>query len=192
MVEVHLLINGGNIKKKSCIIKSTSEYYMPIYEFFCQKCNTIYKFFSRTVDTTTIPKCPKCKRVKLERVFSSFATTRRKKGEGEADTPMQDIDETRLERAIDMLEKESASIDEDDPRQAADLMRKLTDAAGISMGESMEEALSRLERGEDPDRIEEEMGDLIEGDSFSFEAGKKKRRKKAEKKPEIDETLYEL
>lgn len=165
---------------------------MPIYEFFCKKCNTIYKFYSRTIDTTTIPKCPKCKRVKLERIFSSFATKSSRKGEGEADATVPDIDESRLEKAIDMLEKESAGMDEDDPRQTADFMRKLTDAAGISMGEGMQEALERLERGEDPETIEAEMGDLLDDESFSFESRKKKGGKKSEAPPEVDETLYEL
>ena len=165
---------------------------MPIYEFFCKKCNTIYKFYSRTVDTSTIPKCPNCKRVKLERIFSSFVTKSKKSGESGADVPIPDIDESRLERAIDMLEKESAGMDEDDPRQTADFMRKLTDAAGISMGEGMQEALERLERGEDPEKIEAEMGDLLEEESFGFESKKKKSGKKAQTQPNVDETLYEL
>ncbi|MEQ9620196.1 MAG: zinc ribbon domain-containing protein [Deltaproteobacteria bacterium] len=165
---------------------------MPIYEFFCKKCNTIYKFFSRTIDTTTVPKCPKCRRAKLERVFSSFATVRSKGEDSGPGADMPDIDETKLERAVELLEKESRGIDEDDPRQAADLMRKLTDAAGISMGEGMEEAIARLEKGDDPEEIEREMGDLLDDESFKFDSKKKKRGKKADAKPEIDETLYEL
>lgn len=165
---------------------------MPIYEFFCKKCNTVYKFYSRTIDTTTIPKCPGCKRVKLERVFSSFATLSKKDKEGGHEAGLAGIDESRLEKAMDMLEKEAGSIDEDDPRKAADLMRKLTDAAGISMGEGMEEALSRLERGEDPDDIEGEMGGLLDDESFSFESKKKKGAKRVQAKPKVDETLYEL
>lgn len=164
---------------------------MPIYEFFCKKCNTIYKFFSRTIDTSTIPKCPKCRRVKLERVFSSFATVR-SKGEGGLDEAMPDIDESKLERAVEMLEKDAAGMDEDDPKQAADFMRKLTDAAGISLGEGMEEALDRMESGEDPNKIEKEMGDLLNEESFRFDAKKKKGKKKAAPIPEVDETLYEL
>ena len=165
---------------------------MPIYEFYCKKCNTIYKFYSRTIDTSTIPKCPICKRIKLERMFSSFATLSKRGGGDEPDTEMPDIDESKLERAIAMLEKETQGIDDNDPGQAADLMRKLTDAAGISLGEGMEEALSRMERGEDPDKIEEELGDLLSDESFSFESKKKKGAKKATPKPRVDETLYEL
>lgn len=163
---------------------------MPIYEFFCKKCNTVFKFYSRTIDTTTIPKCPRCRRVKLERMFSSFATLG-KSGKGEGTGP--DIDASKLESALSLLERGAESVDADDPRQAADFMRKLTDAAGISMGEGMEEALARMERGEDPDMIEAEMGELLSEDSFEFDSKKKKKgRKKHDDKPEIDETLYEL
>jgi len=165
---------------------------MPIYEFYCKKCNTVYKFYSRTIDTSTIPKCPRCKRVRLERMFSSFATLSKRESEESADTGMPDIDESKLERAISMLEKEAEGMDENDPGQAADLMRKLTDAAGISLGEGMEEALSRMEKGEDPDKIEEELGDLLGEESFSFESKKKKGTKKTSPRPRVDETLYEL
>ncbi len=165
---------------------------MPIYEFYCKKCNTVYKFYSRTIDTTTVPKCPECKRVKLERMFSSFATLSKKDKEVGPGAGVPDIDETKLERAMAMLEKEAEGMDENDPTQAADLMRKLTDAAGISLGEGMEEALARMERGEDPDKIEEDLGGLLGEDSFQFENKKKKGSGKAAPKPRIDETLYEL
>ncbi|HET7289119.1 MAG TPA: zinc ribbon domain-containing protein [Thermodesulfobacteriota bacterium] len=165
---------------------------MPIYEFYCKKCNTVYKFYSRTIDTSTVPKCPGCKRVRLERIFSSFATLSKRESEESADAGMPDVDESKLERAMAMLEKETRGMDENDPTQAADLMRKLTDAAGISLGEGMEEALSRMEKGEDPDKIEEELGDLLGEESFSFESKKKKRNTKSRARPNVDEKLYEL
>ena len=40
---------------------------MPIYEFYCQQCNTVYNFFSKTVNTEKTPYCPTCKDIKLER-----------------------------------------------------------------------------------------------------------------------------
>ncbi|MEW6145872.1 MAG: zinc ribbon domain-containing protein [Thermodesulfobacteriota bacterium] len=165
---------------------------MPIYEFYCKKCNTVYKFYSRTIDTATVPKCPRCKRVKLERIFSSFATLSKRDKECGPEAGMPDIDESKFERAMAMIEREAEGMDENDPAQAADLMRKLTDAAGISMGEGLEEALARMERGEDPDKIEEELGDILGEDSFQFESKKKKGAKKTSPRPRVDETLYEL
>jgi len=69
-------------------------------------------------------------------------------------------------------------------------MRKLSDATGLKMGAGMEEALSRLERGEDPEKIEQEMGDLLSGEEpFALEDKGKKTKPSA---PRVDETLYEL
>ena len=163
---------------------------MPIYEFYCRKCNTIYSFFSRTVNTEKIPNCPKCKSVKLKRQMSIFARVSGGKEEAAGDD-MPQIDEAKMEKAMAMLAGEADKISEDDPRQAAMLMRKLSDATGMNLGPGMEEALSRMERGEDPEKIEEEMGDLLEGeDPFIFGAKAQKGRKKP--KPKIDETLYDL
>ncbi|MDP3283707.1 MAG: zinc ribbon domain-containing protein, partial [Desulfobacterales bacterium] len=38
---------------------------MPIYEFYCQDCNTIYNFFSKSVNTKKSPNCPMCKTSRL-------------------------------------------------------------------------------------------------------------------------------
>jgi putative FmdB family regulatory protein len=48
---------------------------MPIYEFYCNDCNTIFNFFSKTVNTSKKPKCPKCKAKTLSRQMSAFAFT---------------------------------------------------------------------------------------------------------------------
>ena len=46
---------------------------MPIYEFYCRDCHTIFNFFARRVDTETVPKCPKHGKHKLQRQMSRFA-----------------------------------------------------------------------------------------------------------------------
>jgi hypothetical protein len=52
-------------------------------------------------------------------------------------------------------------------------MRKLTSMTGLELGAGMEEALRRMERGEDPDQIEAEMGDILESeDPFQMAAKK--------------------
>jgi putative FmdB family regulatory protein len=162
---------------------------MPIYEFYCEPCNTVFSFFSRGVNTARIPACPGCRRP-LKRQMSIFAKVSRGKDEPAGDD-MPPIDEAKMEKAMAMLAGEAEKINEDDPRQAAQLMRKLTDATGISLGSGMEEALHRLERGEDPDRIEEEMGDLLEGEEPFLIEGKGKRGSR-KPKPHVDETLYDL
>ena len=163
---------------------------MPIYEFYCHKCNTVYNFFARSAHTDRIPNCPKCKRVKLKRQMSIFARVSGRKDEGPGED-MPPIDEAKMEKAMAMLAGEAEKMNEDDPRQAASLMRKLSETTGMCLGPGMEEALRRLERGEDPEQIEAEMGDLLEGEEpFTFEQKGKKGARKM--KPKVDETLYDL
>ena len=165
---------------------------MPIYEFYCHKCNTVYNFFSRTVNTEKIPLCPTCKRVKLKRQMSVFAKITGGREEGGEEDGMPPMDEAKMEKAMAMLAGEADKISEDDPRQAANLMRKLSEATGMSLGPAMEEALRRMERGEDPEAIEAEMGDLLETEEpFILEGGQgRKGARKA--KPRVDETLFDL
>ncbi len=165
---------------------------MPIYEFYCKNCNTIYKFFSRTINTEKIPHCPECDNADLKKMASTFATlSGKKEGSEGQDDQLPQFDEAKMEKAMSMLMKDVDKINEDDPRQAASFMRKLTEATGMNMGPGMEEALHRMERGEDPDKIEEEMGDLLEQeDPFLF--NKQKKKLASSSKPKTDETIYDL
>jgi len=165
---------------------------MPIYEFYCKDCHTVFSFFSRSIDTQTSPQCPKCKIRRLERQVSLFAFTgKAKEAEEIDDLP---FDESQMEKAMQVLAKEADSMNEDDPKQAANLMRKLTDMTGIQLGSGMEEALRRMEKGEDPEQIEAEMGDLMEGeDPFVLPSGKKMGTdRKKRQAPLRDENLYDL
>ena len=86
------------------------------------------------------------------------------------------------------------AVDEENPRQMAGLMRKLGERTGLRWGDAMEEAMRRMEAGEDPDAIEAEMGDLLEGDDISFDRAQADVRQVVRKlrPPQVDETLYEL
>ena len=162
---------------------------MPIYEFLCEDCNTIFNFFSRSVNTTKRPLCPKCKQKKLKRQMSTFSRLTGAKEEGDPDD--LPIDEAKMEKAMNLMAREADTINEDDPRQAASLMRKLSDVAGVGLGPGMEEALKRMEAGEDPEHIEAEMGDLLEEEEpFVIEDKKGRRAKRATL--HRDETLYDL
>jgi putative FmdB family regulatory protein len=164
---------------------------MPIYEFYCQSCHTIFNFFSKTVNTAKKPNCPKCKTKKLSKQMSAFAVT----GKAKEQTDMDDLpfDESKMEQAMNMMAGEADKINEDDPRQAANLMRKLTDMTGMQLGSSMEEALSRMEGGEDPEQVEAEMGDLLEGEEPFILPDKKEKTLKAKPAaPFKDDTLYDL
>jgi len=164
---------------------------MPIYEFYCEDCNTIFNFFSRSVNTRKKPKCPKCKIKTLSRQMSKFAFTGKAKEDGDLDD--LPFDEGKMEKAMQMLAGEAENINEDDPRQAANLMRKLTDMTGLELGPGMQEALKRMEAGEDPETIEAEMGDLLEQeDPFALPEKKGAAKGLRRPAPTRDETLYDL
>jgi hypothetical protein len=95
-------------------------------------------------------------------------------------------------------------INEDDPRQSAQLMRKLLEATGAPANRKVEEALKRLEAGENPEKIEEEMGDVL-GEPFAealggeaSEAGPEpsgrglSRLARRLRPPSLDPELYEM
>lgn len=162
---------------------------MPIYEFYCDVCNVIFNFFSRRVNTTTIPSCPRCGKDKLDRQLSTFATIGKAAETGEES--LDGLDEARMERAFTSLMREAEGMNEDDPRQMASLMRRFSRETGVNLGDTMEEALSRMEAGEDPDQVEKEMGDVLGEGDISFEALKKKGLT-ARRRPLHDEKLYDL
>lgn len=163
---------------------------MPIYEFYCESCNVIFNFFSARVNTKKIPPCPRCDNQALTKKISTFATIGKAQEHGEDDI-LAGLDETKMEHAFGSLMKEAENINEDDPKQMASLMRKFTSKTGINLGDSMEEAISRMEAGEDPDKVEKEMGDQISDEDFSLESVKKKLMARRNQ-PVSDETLYEL
>jgi len=122
--------------------------------------------------------------------MSAFAVTGRASEAGDMDD--LPLDESKMEHAMQMLAGEAETINEDDPRQAASLMRKLTDMTGLELGAGMQEALQRMERGENPEQIEADMGDILENeDPFQLTA---KRGGKLGKRPapQIDDNLYDL
>lgn len=164
---------------------------MPIYEFYCDHCHRVFNFLARRADTRKRPDCPRCGRAKLERRASSFAISKgRKEHEGEGPS---DLDERKLEQAMESLGREAEGLDEDDPRQAARLMRKLWDAAGLDLGPGMQDALRRMEAGEDPESLEEELGEALEQDPFGAQPGSTlKRLRRKVGPPTVDPKLYEM
>lgn len=163
---------------------------MPIYEFYCKNCNTIFNFFSRTASTKKQPSCPRCQG-ELKRQVSIFSCLdKSKKEKGIEDLP---IDDSKLEKMMSKLATEAERLNEEDPRQAADLMRKFSEMTGVKLGDGMQEALKRMESGEDPEKIEAEMGDILEDEEPFLTPGTKEAKGKAKRiEPFRDETLYEF
>ncbi|HEY2082285.1 MAG TPA: zinc ribbon domain-containing protein [Verrucomicrobiae bacterium] len=149
---------------------------MPIYEFACPKCRKIFSFLSKRMNPDRLPVCPKCGNKKLEKQLSRFAMTRglgESTAENEAgeEGPMPDMDDPRIARAMAEMERDMAHLDENNPKHMAQMMRKMKDImpAG-TMPKELDIAIKRLEAGEDPEKIEEDMGNVL-GDLMGGEGG---------------------
>lgn len=145
---------------------------MPIYEFACPKCRRIYSFLSKRVNPDRTPVCPKCGHKDLIKQVSRFAFVKgvpepkpkdTDTGEG---SDMPDFDDPRVERVMRELERDMEHLDENNPRHMAYVMRRMKDLMPPgSMPKELDVAIKRLEAGEDPEKIEEDMGDVL-GDFF--------------------------
>lgn len=164
---------------------------MPIYEFHCSRCNTIYSFRSHAVNTEKRPPCPRCATDTLDRRISSFAVLKAERLKAGDETDDIPFDEAQLERAFESLSGDIEHLDEKNPRALAQLMRKLSQATGMEYNDRMEEMVRRLEAGEDPDTIEQEYGDIGD-DENPFDLIRKKRTGTITAKPRRDETLYDM
>ncbi len=116
---------------------------MPIYEYYCADCNTIFQFLMRSSSGigSDPPVCPSCSN-DMKRVMSSFSV-------GSSISSTDDVaDDPML-----------AGLDEEDPRVMAAAIRRMADQMGEELEPDMVEALTRLESGEDPENIERELSD---------------------------------
>jgi putative FmdB family regulatory protein len=167
---------------------------MPVYEFYCTECHRIFSFLSRRVNTAGQPGCPRCGRAALERRPSAFAISKNRAEEKAPDLPAG-FDEARLEQAMSALATEGDSLEGDDPVASARVMRRLFESAGLPLGEGMREALRRMESGEDPEKVEAELGEAMGDDPFAGGAlpqASVRTRLRRLLPPSVDPHLYEM
>lgn len=141
---------------------------MPIYEFACPKCRRVFSFLSKRLKPEGLPTCPKCGSKKLVKQVSSFAmikgVSEPKAAEdvGPDGEPMPDIDEGKMERVMSELEKDMDHLDENNPRHVAHMMRKMKEIMPEgTVPKELDVAIKRLEKGEDPEKVEADMGDVL-------------------------------
>lgn len=119
---------------------------MPIYEYYCSDCRKRVSVLVRSISNPGTPACPRCAGTNLERLMSRFAVVR--------------SEEDRLDDLADDVEG-LGDMDEDDPKAAARLLRKMKDEMGEDGGEDFDEAVDAMESGEFGDEGEgaEDGGD---------------------------------
>jgi putative FmdB family regulatory protein len=119
---------------------------VPIYEYRCEKCGRKTSQFFQSIaaasQTTLELKCPRCGSPDLRRLFSRFAVGRSSRSEGEE---VYDFD------------KMMSGLDEDDPKSMARWARKMGREMGEDLGPEFDEAMGRIEAGEDPDAVMTEL-----------------------------------
>jgi putative FmdB family regulatory protein len=140
---------------------------VPIFEYLCPACNRIYSFLSLAPSAARQPVCPKCGAPGLTRVPSAFAVAGRAKEKPETPRGSQP-DEAALSRMESEVMRMADGLDEKDaenPRVMARMMRRMAEASGEPMTPTMDEMFRRLEAGEDPDALEEELGPQLEAET---------------------------
>jgi hypothetical protein len=152
---------------------------MPIYEYYCPDNHRIYQFFAKTLaQAQTVPKCPDNPAFRMIKMVSGFAiggATRKSAagGGGASESPGAPGaesaageggpggtggDDARMEAAFSELERDMGSIDENDPRAMGRMMRRMSELTGEKLDGEMEEMVRKLEEGQDPESIEEQIG----------------------------------
>jgi putative FmdB family regulatory protein len=132
---------------------------MPIYEYRCLNCQRKVSIFWRSLGAVDASKarCTYCGSPKLTKLVSRVRVIRGGTGGGTGAAgetgPGGDVDAG--------FARELEGMDENDPRQLGRLMRKMASESGEDMSPEFNEVVGRLERGEDPEKIEQKMGDIF-------------------------------
>jgi hypothetical protein len=147
---------------------------MPIYEYYSPDTNKIYSFYAKTLaQGKTVPMCPDNPKARMQKLLSAFAIGGGKKEEpaAPAEAPAGDpATDARMESAMAAMEQEFSSVDENDPKAMARMMRRMAELSGEKLDGPMEEAVRKLEEGADPDALEDQLGDAF-GPEGGAEAG---------------------
>ena len=125
---------------------------MPIYEYRCLDCRRRFSVFWRTytqAEERSSVTCSKCGSENVRRLVSRVRTVR--------------SEESRLEDLADP--SALGDLDENDPKSMGRFMRKMMNEMGDEAGElgpEFEEVVDRLESGQDPEQIEQDMPELAD------------------------------
>ena len=112
---------------------------MPIYEFFCSDCHTVYSFFTDSpgASSSKVPTCPTGNSAHaLTRRPSSFATLRFSGSNGAGEDglgALSELEDDRLADAFDSIAHEMESMGStDDPRAMAQALKRFSEKAASS------------------------------------------------------------
>ena len=118
---------------------------MPTYTYRCLDCRKSFEIFLSYDDYGRKPvACPKCGGGHVTRRIERIRVAR--------------SEESRIESLVDPAQLSGI---EDDPAALGRLMRRMGNELGEDAGPEFDEMVSRLEKGEDPEQIAQDLdGDL--------------------------------
>jgi putative FmdB family regulatory protein len=124
---------------------------MPVYDYTCLECHQRFDIFLTYAEYGTRPvTCPTCgsprTRRRLPRVRTQVSDSRRM-----GSLPGDLSDPSALARL------------EDDPRAMGRMMRQMGREMGETMPPELNEVVDRLEKGQSPEQIEQDLPDLGAG-----------------------------
>ena len=121
---------------------------MPNYEFRCLNCRRRFEVFFTYQEYGSRPVvCPHCQSDQVQRKIGRIRVAR--------------SDESRLEN---MADPSALAGLEDDPKALGRMMRQMSHEVGEEMGPEFDEVVGRLEAGQNPDQIEQDLPDLGGGE----------------------------
>lgn len=120
---------------------------MPNYEYRCLNCRKRFDIFMAYADYgKRVVTCPHCQSEAVQRRIGRVRVAH--------------SDESRLENMADP--SRLAGLD-DDPRSLGKMMREMSRETGEDMGSEFDEVVGRLESGQSPEQIEQDLPDLGAG-----------------------------
>jgi putative FmdB family regulatory protein len=134
---------------------------MPAYDFRCEDCKWkgILTFKTYAAYDADEKQCPRCKSKNLTRVIKRVALAK--------------SEATRFDTSLGDDDSMLDDLADSDPATIGRYMRRMSHEAGEDLGDEFNEVVDRLERGEDPEAIEQSMAvsdDLGSGDD-AFDGG---------------------
>ena len=163
---------------------------MPIYEFYCPKCNLLMDFFSRRVNTETIPNCPHCGTVLSKEVSRIAIGSGTDASDEYGDSPM---DDARMQAAVDAFgDRLDAISDTSNPEQAAAVMKEFSEASGLGFTKDVKEALARIAAGEGEAGANAELDEMLSRGEFFAPTDRDQGGITHTQPPTKDPTMYDM